>query len=130
MSKILLFLFFALFSPIIRADMRHWDNWTLEEKTEYLLFTTVNYTDFRQAELCVSQKILPLCEEKNPLLGSSPNDATIAASFVLTQTAYYYLIGKSHESERYKQIRWVLLGAKITIVYANHYNGIHVSKVW
>lgn len=130
MYKKVLFLFFTIFSTIIQAESRHWNDWNTEEKTEYLLFTTANYIDFRQTELCVSQKIFPSCEEKNPFLGKFPNDATIAASFVLTQAAYYYLIANSHESKNYERIRLVMLGAKITIVWANHYNGIHISKVW
>lgn len=104
------------------GEFRHWSDWTIEEKIEYIAFTSLNYTDFAQTEICVSQ--YPKCREANPIFGPTPNDATIVSAFVLTQIAHYHLIGYDN------QYRWLLFGIKLGVVISNDYNGIRVTQVW
>jgi hypothetical protein len=93
--KQILFLLFLLMANLGNAtEFRHWSDWTTAEKLEYTAFTLVNYTDFAQTERCIS--VYPKCKELNPFLGSKPNDATIAAAFLISQWGYYHLMGTAH----------------------------------
>lgn len=126
MKKIILSLL-CLFATNLEA--RDWSDWTDAEKAEYIAYTFINYTDFRQTELCVSQKLFP-CEEHNRLFGKYPSDATLAAGFIVSQTGYYLMIKYSDQYPILERARWTFLGTKLSIVWANDYNGIRVNKVW
>lgn len=108
---------------------RDWSDWTDAEKAEYIAFTFVNYTDFAQTELCVSQRLMP-CKEANPILGKYPNDSTLALAFLTTQASYYFAIRHSDQYPFLEKYRLFLFGAKVGIVLANEYSGIAVHKVW
>lgn len=125
--RYLLIIALCLYSQI--TESRDWHDWKDTEKAEYIGYTFLNYTDFRQTELCVSQKLFK-CEEHNPLLGKHPSDATIAAGFLINQVGYYMLIKYSDDYPILEQTRWILFGAKVSIVWANDYNGLRVNKVW
>lgn len=130
MKKIILSLLCLLMTNLgFAGEFRHWSDWTTEEKLEYSAYTLLNYTDFSQTELCVSQ--YPKCKEANPFLGSSkPNDATLVAAFILSQASYYYLIGMSGIDSDAKKSRPFLFALKIGIVISNDSQGIKISKVW
>lgn len=123
----LIWLIFLFLPSMVEA--RDWSDWTDAEKAEYIAYTFINYTDFRQTELCVSQKLFP-CEEHNPLFGKYPSDATLAAGFIVGQTAHYLMIKYSDRYPFLETTRWIVFGAKLSIVWANDYNGIRVNKVW
>jgi hypothetical protein len=110
------------------SDFRHWSKWTTAEKVEYAAFTALNYTDFAQTKICVNQ--FPKCKEINPLFGSSPNDATLAAAFLLSQLGYYYVIGISEHNSYAKKSRFAIIPVKLAIVISNDSQGIKISKVW
>lgn len=59
------------------------------------------------------------CEEGNPLLGSHPNDATVAAVAVGSALLYEWVCGNADESER--ACRVMFLGAKLLFAGANTY---------
>jgi hypothetical protein len=110
------------------SEFRHWSDWTTAEKLEYTAFTLVNYTDFAQTERCIS--MYPKCKEINPILGSKPNDATIAAAFLISQWGYYHLMGTSHYDEAARKTKPFMFAWKLTIVLSNDNQGIKISKVW
>jgi hypothetical protein len=130
MYKLILSLLCLFATNLGFADQaRDWSDWTDAEKAEYIAFTFVNYTDFAQTELCISQKIMP-CEEQNPIFGKYPNDSTLALGFLSSQAVYYLMIRHSDQYPVLEKTRWFLFGTKMTIVWANDYNGIRVNKVW
>jgi hypothetical protein len=123
-------LFLVLFGCELNSKQRDWHDWKDTEKAEYIGYTIINYADFKQTELCISQKVVSPCEEKNPLFGSQPNDATIAAGFLLGQVGYYMMIKYSDDYPILKHARWAVLGSKIAIVWTNDESGIRINKVW
>lgn len=130
MKKIILGLLCLLVTNLGYAgEFRHWSEWTKEEKLEYSAYTLLNYTDFAQTEMCISQ--YPRCKEANPFLGSSrPNDATLVSAFILSQVSYYYIIGISDSDSMAKKSRPFLMAIKVGIVFSNDSQGIKISKVW
>lgn len=138
-SKIkVLFLSFFLF-PIsaYSNDFRHYNEWTKEEKIEFITFTAVAYADYRMTEWALEQRNpngTYVYYEANPFLGRRPNDTKLMAYQLVSIACYYYLVGYHYDSPKtqktIEKIRYFAMGARIGVLVHNDSIGIQFSKAF
>ena len=116
------------------GEFRHFSDWTNKEKAEFLVYTGLTYTDYRQTTWAIKQKNSDWnfkFVELNPILGKRPSNESVGALLAAGAIWYYYLIGKDTEPfDTNDGARVIFMSVRIAAVAHNDMIGISVSRAW
>jgi hypothetical protein len=132
--KTFFIVFLLLVSPSIESrEFKHFNDWSKQEKIEFMIYTGLSFIDYQQTEWAMEQKDANgkfLYKESNPLstffTGKRPNNEEIIMAQLVGLSSYYLLIAMGCD----KKIRHSLMGMKVGVVAHNESIGISVTKVF
>jgi hypothetical protein len=112
-----------LFSQQTLAEFRHWDEWTKDEKTSFLAYSTVAYIDHRQTQWALDHPS-GRWHESNPIYGNNHSrDKSLLINALVLGTVYYYVGKQPPDTNLY--LTWGITMSRAAAVYHNQKLGIH-----
>ncbi len=120
--KLILAFIACLWCVDVRAEFRHFNEWTDKEKALFLGYNLVSYVDYSQTKSALSDPC-DCYSEANPLFGKNPHRDTLLLTNVVVSGIAYYTIGKDIP-DHFNTSMTTGIALRTYIVYSNHQTGI------